>query len=355
MNDPSRRHVLVGGSGLLAALAAGGPVPAGAAGPPIYIADMHYHLFFVGRRPAGTQPLGPNMAKGRATLVAWTVVGDQPWLTPAVGTFKQSGKPSSGQPIAWLDAEIGRVRAHLSGQGLAIVRTPDDVARAVAGKPHVVLAVEGATFADDGVEQVKRAYDLGVRHMQLVHFIANRIGDVQTEAVTHGGLTAHGRQVVEACNRLGILIDLAHATERVVDDVLDMSKAPVVWSHSSLQGWRGALPFAPAFAKRQLAQRSAKRIADKGGVVGLWALGADVGTTVESYADRVLALADQLGEQHVGFGTDMNALSNPALKTFTDLSAVVDLLLKRGRSDAFVRAVAIGNYARVLTTAMKPA
>jgi membrane dipeptidase len=285
--------------------------------------------------------------------VSWALVGDQPWLKIAPGGFAPSGKPIRGQASTWLKDEAGRAKAHLSEQGLPLVRTPADVARSLEGKPQVVLSVEGATFADTDAEQLKVAYDLGIRHVQLVHFLDNPIGDIQTARASHGGLTKYGIGIVEACNRLGILIDVAHCTERTVDQVLEMSKAPVVWSHSSVSGWRALLPFGqPVFARRQLSSGAAARVAAKGGVVGLWALGADVGTTIESYTDRLLDLVDRLGDGHVAFGTDMNALSRPALTTYSDLRRVVDLMLKRGRSDASVRKIAIENYARVLTAAM---
>lgn len=113
------------------------------------------------------------------------------------------------------------------------------------------------------------------------------------------------------------------------------------------------MPFGrPFYGRRQLSTSAARRIAAKGGVIGLWALGADVGATVESYTARLLNLADRMGDNHVAFGTDMNALSRAALASFADLRRVVDLMLKRGRSDASVRRIAMENYARVLSAAM---
>jgi membrane dipeptidase len=348
---PDRRQMLAGA----AACALPGRGHA-AYGAPVYIADMHFHLFFIGPRPARTQPLGANMAQGQATLVSWSLVGDMPWLVASAGTFKQKGAPGRGEPMSWLKQEVARVGDHLASQRLAIVRTAQDVERAAAGMAHVVLSVEGATFADDGAAQIKLAHDLGIRHIQLVHFIDNRLGDMQTLPATHNGLTDLGRSVVAECNRLGILIDLAHCTNRVVEQVLELSQAPVVWSHSSVRtGWRLPWSVAPTWAVRQLSAAMAKAIAVKGGVVGLWALGADVGTSVEAYTDRVLQLADLLGDDHVGFGTDMNALSRPALQNFSDLRRVVALMERRGEPEARVRKIAIGNYARVLTAAMRGA
>lgn len=345
----SRRHLLAGATALLAA-----PSRAAANVRPIYLADMHFHLFFVGKRPAHMQPLAANMAQGQATLVSWSLVGDQPWLASTAQGFKQSGKPTSGQPSSWLKEEHARVQRHLAEQKLSIVRTAADVELARGGKPHVVLSVEGATFADDGLGQLKTAHSLGVRHLQLVHFISNPIGDMQTERATHGGLTAFGRDVVTECNRLGVLIDLAHCTDRAVEQVLALSKAPVVWSHSSVQlGWPLFPPIFNLWKARQLPMALAKAIAAKGGVVGLWALGQDVGTSVQSYTDRMLELADQIGEDHAAFGTDMNALAKPAVTGFADLRRVVVAMQRQGVPEARIRKIAFDNYARVLSAALK--
>jgi membrane dipeptidase len=329
------------------------PTHAGAASP-LYLADMHFHLFFVGPKPANTQPLAANMAQGQATLVSWSLVGDQPWLAPTSGGFKQSGTPSLGQPSSWLKEEAARVQRHLADQKIALVRNAADVERARGGKPHVVLSVEGATFADDGIGQIKAAYDIGVRHLQLVHFITNTIGDMQTVSATHGGLTAFGKTIVPECNRLGILLDLAHCTDRAVEQALSISNAPMVWSHSSVQASRPLFP--PIFnlwKARQLPLSLAKEIAGKGGVVGVWALGQDVGTSIDSYAERILELAERLGEDHVAFGTDMNALSKPAVRNFSDLRRVVTAMQRQGASDNRIRKIAFDNYARVLTKTLK--
>ena len=173
------------------------------------------------------------------------------------------------------------------------------------------------------------AYDAGIRAVQLVHYVRNPIGDFQTEKPEHKGLTDFGKKVVAECNRLGILVDLAHCTNETVADALAVSKVPVIWSHSSVTRDRTPDWSMPVWQARQLSLKGAKAIADKGGVVGLWALGADVGKTPESYAARLLEMADWLGEDHVAFGTDMNALSNPAISSYADLARVVRILEAR--------------------------
>jgi membrane dipeptidase len=320
---------------------------------PIYIADMHFHIFFPpGPNSDSLKPLARRMADGKATLVAWSLVGDLLWMQPTPRGLKQKSVPKAGETLAWFQRDLARIKAYLAEQNLKIVRTPADVELALKGEPHVVLSVEGASFLDDDLSQVAAAYDAGIRHIQLVHYINNAIGDFQTEAPRHNGLSDFGKKVVEECNRLGILIDLAHCSDAAVSQALAISKAPVVWSHSSVT--RDAKPnwSMPAWRARQLSLDGAKAIAAKGGVVGLWALRTDVGSSLEGYANRLAEMADWLGEDHVAFGTDMNGLVGPAIGNYTDLRRVVDYWERRGMSESRVRKLAMENYARVLRQAL---
>jgi len=108
----------------------------------------------------------------------------------------------------------------------------------------------------------------------------------------------------------------------------------------------------PPWKARQLSLEGAKAIADKGGVVGLWALRSDVGGGIEAYAARLAEMADWLGDDHVGFGTDTNAIVNPAIANYADLRQVVLLWQERGMDLDRVRNIAIGNYARLLKQVM---
>jgi membrane dipeptidase len=319
---------------------------------PIYIGDMHYHLFFQGRNPASANPLGKTMADGRATLVAWSLVGDLPWMGTSPRGFVQKSVPKPGDTVSWFKRELARIKAHIAEQNLKIALASADVDLALRGDPHVVLAIEGASFLDDDIAQVQAAYDEGVRHIQLVHYIRNSIGDFQTEKPKHQGFTDFGRRVIEECNRLGILIDIAHATPAAVTQALALSKVPMVWSHSSVTRTRQPDWTLPAWQARQLSIEGAKAIAAKGGVVGLWALRVDVGPSATAYGDRLLQMADWLGEDHVAFGTDMNGLLNPVLANYVDVRRVVDHWERRGIAKGRIRKLAIENYARVLKAAM---
>jgi len=321
----------------------------------IPIGDMHAHLFFsIGRRPVSVRPLGKLMGEGNATLVSWALVGDQLWIRPTSRGLRQKGAPKPGAATKWFKEELARAREHAEAQKVKIVTTPADIDRALAGEPHVVLSVEGASFLDDGLDGLRAAHEAGVRHIQLVHYIRNTIGDFQTEAPRYGGLTAFGRSVVAECNRLGILVDLAHCTRAAVDQALVVAKAPVVWSHSSVGKAGVAARARSLWQMRQLSLDQAKAIAAQGGVVGLWGLRSDVGGTIESYANRLIEMAGWLGDDHVAFGTDMNALGNSPVSSYADLRRVVRYLERRLAAER-VRKIVIGNYARVLRQVMESA
>jgi membrane dipeptidase len=290
---------------------------------------------------------------GAHPLVAWAVVGDLLWFDTR--RYRHRDTPKSGEALGWLERELGRVKAHFAEQKIKIVRTAADVSLAVHGEPHVVLAVEGASFIENEISHVKRAYDLGIRHLQLVHYSLSTLGDIQTEPAQHNGLTEIGKQVVAECNRLGILVDLAHGTVPMVRDALSISKVPMVWSHGSVTTGPAPHPGLITWRARQLPLETAKAIAEKNGVVGLWALSSDVGKTVQSYAERLTELAGWLGDDHVGFGTDMNGLGENALvKSYVDLRQVVNYVQTQdGMTERRIRKMAIGNYARVLRRAPK--
>ena len=344
-----RRTLMLGAAAAIAAPVAGLRAGDSSAIP---IGDMHAHLFFsISRQPASVRPLGKLMGEGNASLVSWSIVGDQPWIRPTAQGLRQHGAPKSGAATKWFTDELARARKHAEQQKIKIARTPADLDLALKGEPHVVLSIEGASFLDDGIDGLKAAYDAGVRHIQLVHFVRNSIGDFQTEAPKHGGLTDFGRDVVREMQRIG---DLAHCTRAAVDHALAVAKVPLVWSHSSVARGASAGKARSMWQMRQLDMDQAKQIAAKGGVVGLWALRSDVGATVESYGDRIIEMAGWLGDDHVAFGTDMNSLGNAPVSSYGDLRRVVRHL-ERKLSAERVRKIAIGNYARVLRQAMEAA
>jgi membrane dipeptidase len=201
---------------------------------------------------------------------------------------------------------------------------------------------------------------MGVRHLQLVHYIHSPLADHQTAEPRNGGLSAVGAQVVAECKRLGIVLDLAHATASAVDAALDASDGAVVWSHSWISPSGGNYND-PGYVARSLSLASAKKIAARGGAVGLWCLqlGRDPAYPVNNkstYADEILRMCDLIGPEHVAFGTDMEGVwPGRMMNDYGDLRDVVDNLVRRGLPEATLNAVFTGNYTRIVRQAMNGA
>src|SRR5262245_39083010 len=130
MLRPLNRRELVSALGAGLALSFGRTVHA--AGP-IYLGDMHYHLFFGGTYPSDKYPLGPDMRGGQATLVAWSLVSDLLWMGPAANRYRQKAIPKDGEVYGWFQREVARIKRHVTEQNLNLVRDAADVDGALNG------------------------------------------------------------------------------------------------------------------------------------------------------------------------------------------------------------------------------
>lgn len=348
MNQQRRLVLRAGG---LAALGLGFPSAVFAQAPPqIYLGDAHSHIGMFKRSKLRTS-LKSQMEAAGVTLVAWALVSDSKWIRMGPGGLDQVSAPREGEAAAFFKEQMEKMRGYLADKQLPYVQTVADVDAAVEGKPFIVLAAEAADFLEGKLDLLEPAHGLGLRHLQLVHYMKSPLGDLQTAMPAHKGLSEFGLQVVKACNRLGILVDLAHCTAEGVDQAMEASAVPCIWSHSYIADspgdWRQS-----AVISRRLGLAQAKRIAAKGGAVGLWGLARTV-SSLDRYASELLRMADLIGPQHVMFGTDVDGLGSGALiEEFDDMRKVAEILLKRGVEEKVVRAICIENYARCLRGAM---
>ena len=172
------------------------------------------------------------------------------------------------------------------------------------GQPTVVQSIEGGHFLEGHLDRVGYAYGRGLRHLGLLHDsdASVPLGDVYTNTPQWGGLTKFGADVIRECNRLGILVDLAHANLETVTAALKVATQPVIISHTGLDTQLGQNPnMARMMRPRLISKEQAKIVADAGGVIGVWTHLAD---TPLEYAQNVRALVDVIGIDHVGIGTD---------------------------------------------------
>ena len=240
--------------------------------------------------------------------------------------------------------------------------TVDDVERAKReGKLAVAFDLEGTEPLDGDLDMVSFYYDLGVRQMLMAYNRNNRGGaGCMGEDV---GLTPFGRAVVEEMNRVGMLVDCSHTGYRSSMEMMEVSTAPVIFSHSN--------PRALWEHDRNVRDDQILACARTGGVVGVNGIGIFLGdndTRSERVVDHVAYVAELAGPEHVGIGLDysfdqeelQDFVKNhpevfPAGAKFDAISFVepeqipeiADLLAARGFSEAEVRGILGGNFLRV--------
>ena len=331
--------------------------------PRMPIADMHSHYGMITRTLA-TSGLADELRNQRVALMAWKLVADGQWIGSTPTGIVQKSEPAPGELAAFFHANLDRMKAYVAQHQLKTVLTAADVDACIAadGQPGIVLASEGADFLEGRLGNLQAAYDNGLRHLQLVHYIRTPVGDFQTVPPVYNGLSALGRLLVEACNDKGILVDMAHSTGESVDQALQIAKAPLIWSHSWVDGSGGRFTDQFGYLQRRLSLAHARKIADKGGVIGLWGLGLanpragwSVGARdTRAYAKELASLVGKLGRDHVAFGTDIEGVGpNWSVNDYAGVRAVLDHLQEMKLPSETVERVAYGNYARVLKAVLR--
>ena len=208
-----------------------------------------------------------------------------------------------------------------------------------------VLATEGLHPLQGKLENVDRLFDAGFRMTGLTHFFDNEVGG-SAHGLEKGGITPFGRQVVARLEARGMLIDLAHASKPLIDDVLVMAKRPVLVSHT---GVAGTCP-----GPRNLSDDHLKRIAATGGVVGIgyWE-GAVCDAAVPSIVRAIRYAVDKVGVDHVALGSDFNGATRTPFDV-TGLPQLTQGLLQAGFSPSDIQAIMGGNVQRLLLNSLPP-
>lgn len=209
-----------------------------------------------------------------------------------------------------------------------------------------LIACEGGDFLDGRIENLDKGYALGLRSVQLVHYVPNALGDLQTSAPQHQGLSPFGRSVVKRMNELGMVIDVAHASFETVKGVVDASSDPVILSHSLLK----RPPFMPISA-RAITKEHAKLVAGHGGVIGMWPSG--LSHDLDDFAESTLRLIEMAGIDHVGIGTDMDSNFKPVIQNYDDFFTWADLLAEKGLHPDEINKITGGNAQRILKKVLK--
>lgn len=238
-----------------------------------------------------------------------------------------------------------------SGGRLTVVKSRKDMEDFVAQwqkDPHrlaAILALEGLHPLEGKLENVDKLFEAGFRMTGLTHFFDNEVGG-SAHGLEKGGLTPFGRQVVQRLQDKGVLIDLAHASKPVIDDVLAMTKKPVLVSHT---GVVGTCP-----GPRNLTDAHLQRIAATGGVVGIgyWD-GAVCQSDVPNIVRAIRYAVDKVGVEHVALGSDFDGATSMAFDA-TGLVLVTQGLLDAGFTEPQIRAIMGGNVQRLLLAQLPP-
>ena len=276
---------------------------------------------------------------------------------------------------------------------LALARTADDI-RVIHsnGKIAVLMGVEGGHMIDDDLGVLRDFARLGVRYMTLTHMVDTNWADSSTGKFTHNGLTDFGKQVVHEMNRMGVMVDISHVSDKTFYDVLAISEAPVIASHSSCR--------AICDAPRNMTDDMIKALAAKGGVMQINyhmgflsqefrdaeranpAVGKEIEaevkkrcgenescqlvegdkvtrefvaqgklprvdwTKIVEHIDHAVKFA---GADHVGLGSDFDGANMPyGMEDATHLPQITNALLAKGYSEIDVQKILGGNTLRVM-------
>lgn len=253
-----------------------------------------------------------------------------------------------------------------------IAETPDvalcktmaelDAAQA-AGRIAFVLAMEGGEPVQDGIESLRVFYELGVRIFGFTWNQRNLLAEGVGEERAAGGLTELGREMVAEANRLGILLDVSHLSVKSFWDMIEVSNAPIIASHSNAKALCGH--------RRNLDDDQIRALATKGGVIGINGVAAFITddpkqASLETMLDHLDYIADLAGIEQVVLGPDFvdylrvgpgsereERIDYPAgFENITKMPAVTAALLDRGYDESQVRGILGGNMLRLLRTVM---
>lgn len=345
--------------------------------------------------------IGARQKTGHVDIPRWKEGGvTAPFLAAYVSSGYAASGESAKKALEFIDLIQRLVEAHpelVFADSVAGIR-----AAKANGKIAILIGIEGGHAIEDSLAALSAFYRLGARYMTLTHTNTNHWADSAgsfftfgfdpKKSLVHNGLTDFGRQVVLEMNRLGMLVDVSHVSDKTIQDVLEVSKAPVLASHSSCR--------ALADMPRNLTDEQIRAIGAKGGVVMInfsstfvdqkvvddfqarkAALAPKAAEIAERYKDdpkkrdaeisalldnrkrpraKWMAVVDHIehvmkiaGPQAVGLGTDYDGIDDPpeGLEDVSKLPIVTEELLRRGHSEEEVRGVLGENFLRFWTRA----
>ena len=301
--------------------------------PPLTV-DFHSHAW---RRAT----FATDLRQGGVDLIVLNVSSDRLLLKRDSGRQRAIGSVQPGVLHANSIEQLASIKRAIASNELIEVHTPGDAHRArAAGKPGIILGFEGADVLEGSPERLREVHSAGARLLQLVHFRVNELGDIQTEDPVHGGLTAFGAETVRTCNRLGIIVDLAHATLEVTRQSAQITTRPLLLSHTYLRQTTRRYT-------RGITREHAKLIAATDGLIGVVPF-PNVFASLQDYVTGIARMVDAVGVNHVGIGGDLAGIAgSPPYRRFEQFPQIVDQLRQQGFSNEDVAKIAGMNFMRL--------
>ncbi|MGB7213197.1 MAG: dipeptidase [Gemmatimonadales bacterium] len=308
-------------------------------------------------------------------------VAGQFWSVYTPGEDKDSGYAR----LQLEQIDIARRMIARYPEALMPAYTAADIDRAFkAHKIASLMGLEGGHAIENSLGVLRAYYDLGVRYMTLTHNVTLDWADASLDSARHGGLTPFGKEVVREMNRLGMLVDLSHVSPGTMSSALDVTEAPVMFSHSGARalvdtprdvpdsilvrvrknGGVVMVPFYPPFISRAIhdSEVSFTRQLDSldAGVTDSTARAAIRArfrashamphATARDVADNIEHIRDVAGVDHVGIGSDFDGIEEwpDSLQDVSTYPRVFAELIRRGWNDADLTKLAGGNILRVM-------
>jgi membrane dipeptidase len=318
------------------------------------------------------------------------MVGGQFWSVYLPGDYADSGYAR----VQLEQIDIARQVIERYPDALQLALTAQDIWTAhAAGRIGSLLGMEGGHAIENSLGALRAYHALGARYMTLTHNVTLDWADAAVDEARHGGLTAFGEEVVREMNRLGMLVDLSHVSPGTMSDALNVTEAPVIFSHSSARaladvprnvpdsilarlprnGGVVMVTFVPGFLSQELIDRNARRrieldaearrfprdSAAVARATAQWdAANPAPRATLAHVADHIEHVRRVAGIEHVGIGSDFDGTGNDLPVGLEDVStfpALLAELSRRGWSEADMRKVAGENILRVMAEAERVA
>src|SRR6266567_1406385 len=319
----------------------------------------------------------PRMREGGMNAIFFSI-----WIDGRI-----MGPPAVQKALDQIDAVHENVRKY--SKDLVLCRTAAEVREAhKQGKIAALIGVEGGHMIGNDMRVLRMFGDLGVRYMTLSHFYNDEWADSSTDKPAHNGLTDFGKDIVREMNRQGIMVDISHVSDKTFYDALEVSKAPLVASHSSCRALCNHIrDMIKALAAKggviqinyevSFIDQAYKDASDKlsGGVVAIFdqlkkECGDDeacMGKKMNEMHDKAVAdgklphvswerIIDHIdhavklvGADHVGLGSDFDGASMPeGMEDASKLPKITEALMRKGYSDGDIRKILGGNLLRVM-------